>query len=96
MRLTRFKVTSIVVVFALFIYAIISLISTRGRIDGIKEEQSELRRAVAQLEMSNAELEYKIENYNEPDVIADIARSDLGLVLPGEIIFYDVGSDGAP
>ena len=96
MRLKRSKMISKIIVFALFIYAIFSLINTRGRIESIREEQSGLRRAVAQLEMSNAELEYKIENYNEPDVIADIARSDLGLVLPGEIIFYDASVENAP
>ena len=48
---------------------------------------------VIQLDLKVAELEYEIENYNDPDVIAGIARSNLGLVLPGEIVFYDSGSE---
>jgi len=92
MRLPRSKIVTRIIVFALVVYAGISLINLRGRIDAIREELHDVRRAVAQQELLNAELEYEIENYNEPDVIAGIARSNLGLVLPGEIVFYDDGS----
>jgi len=85
-----------IIVFALIIYAGISLITIHRRIETARTDLSGVRRAVAELELSNAELEYEIENYSEPDVIADIARSNLGLVLPGEIVFYDVGSEQAP
>jgi len=85
-----------IIVFALVIYAGISLISIRGRIEAAREELNEVRRAVAELEVANAELEYEIENYNDPDVIAGIARSNLGLVLPGEIVFFDGGSAPDP
>ena len=93
MRVPRSKIVTKIIVFALIVYAGISLLSLRGRIDSAREELDNVRRTVADMEISNAELEYEIENYNEPDVIADIARSDLGLVLPGEIVFYDAGSN---
>ena len=95
MKLTRSKMITRIIIFALVIYAGISLITIRGRIEDARAELGEARRAVAELEISNAELEYEIENYDEPDVIADIARSNLGLVLPGEIIFYDNGTEQA-
>ena len=79
--------------FALIIYAGATLITLRGRIEAAREELNDARRRVAEMEISNAELEYEIEHYNEPEVIADIARSNLGLVLPGEIVFYDGGSE---
>jgi len=81
-----------IVVFALIVYAGVSLIALRGRIDDARLELHDVRRAVAEMELSNAELDYEIENYDNPNVIADIARSNLGLVLPGEVIFYDSGS----
>jgi len=93
MRIPRSKIITRIIVFALIVYAGISLITLRGRIDTVRGELGEVRRAVAEMELSNAELEYEIENHNEPDVIAGIARSDLGLVLPGEIVFYDGGSE---
>ena len=88
----RSKLITKIIVFALIIYAGISLISLRGRIEEGQSELNEIRRRVAAMEVANAEREYEIENNDDPDVIANIARSRLGLVLPGEIIFYD-GAD---
>ena len=87
----RSKIIVKIIIFALVIYAGISLITIRGRIEDATAKRDELRRAVAELELSNAELEYEIEHYNEPEVIAGIARSSLGLVLPDEVVFYDSG-----
>jgi len=87
----RSKLITKIIVFALIVYAGISLINLRGRIDSQQQELRDTRRRVAEMEVSNAELEYEIEHHNDPDVIADIARSSLGLVLPGEIVFYDGG-----
>ena len=89
----RSKLITKIIVFALIIYAGISLITFRGRIEDERQDLGEVRRRVAAMEISNAELEYEIEHYNDPDVIANIARSRLGLVLPGEIIFYDGGDE---
>ena len=91
MKISRSKLITRIIVFALLIYAGISLITLRGRIETIQGELYDVRREVAEIEISNSELEYKIENHDAPDVITDIARSELGLVMPGEIIFYDGG-----
>jgi len=88
-----FPIIPIIIVFALIAYASVSLFAIRGRIENARNELNEVRRSVAELEISNAELEYEIENYNEPNVRADIARSVLGLVLPGEIVFFDGGAE---
>jgi cell division protein FtsB len=89
MKLPRSGLVAKIVVFALIVYAGVSLINLQGRIEAAKEEYDDVRRLVAEKELSNAELEYEIEHHNEPGVIADIARTDLGLALPGEIIFYE-------
>ena len=93
MKLPRSGMISKVIVCALIVYACTNLFALRGRIETARDELSELRRLVAEKEIANAELEYEIEHYNEPEVISDIARTDLGLVLPGEIVFYDGGFD---
>ena len=93
MRLPRSRMITKIIVFALIIYAVISLITMRGNIETARDGLGEVRRAVTELEISNAQLEYEIDNYDESDVIADIARSNLGLVLPGEIVFFDGGSE---
>jgi len=92
MRFPRSKIITKVIVFALIIYAGLALITLRGRIDSARQKLDDSRRRVADMEVSNAQLEYQIDNHNDPDVIAGIARSSLGLVLPGEIVFYDGGS----
>ena len=88
----RSKLITKIIVFALIIYAGISLIALRERIEAQRRELSDIRRRVVEMEISNAEIEYEIEHYTDLDVIADIARSRLGLILPGEILFYDGGS----
>jgi len=92
MRILRTKMITKIIVFALIIYACISLITLQGRVETAQGDLQVVKRAVADMEISNAQLEYEIANYNESDVIAGIARSELGLVLPGEIVFYDAGS----
>ena len=92
MKLPRSKLVTKIIVFALVIYAGISLITLWGRIETVREEGQALRRAVAEMEITNAQLEYNIENHNEPEVIEEIARLDLGLVRDDEIVFYDAGS----
>jgi len=92
MKRPRSRLITRIIVFALIVYAGISLITLWGRIEDVREEERALRRAVAELEIANAQLEFNIENYNEPEVIEDIARLDLGLVRDDEIVFYDAGN----
>ena len=92
MKLPRSKLITKIIVFALIIYAGISLISLRGRIEAMRDETYGLRRAVAEMEITNAQLEYNIEHYDEPDVIEEIARQDLGLVRDDDILIFDAGS----
>ena len=85
----RSKLITKIIVFSLIIYAGVSLITLRGRIEAARQALDDVRRRVAEIELSNAELEYEIDHYNDPDVIAGLARTRLGLVLPGEIVLYD-------
>ena len=91
MKLRRSKLITRIVVFALIVYAGVSLINLRGRIEEVRGELYEARRAVAEMEQANAKLEHDIENIDDPDVKAGIAQTNLGLALPGEIVFFDSG-----
>jgi len=88
-RMPRSKLTTKIIVFALIVYAGISLITLRGRIESVREDLYVVRRAVAEQEIVNAQLEHDIAHYNDPDVKANIARTHLGLVLPGEVVLFD-------
>jgi len=92
MKLRRSSIITKIIVFALIGYAGFSLLNVQARIDAAREEQRNVRRLVAEKEISNAELAHDIENIDDPEVIAAIARANLGLILPGEIILFDGGS----
>ena len=89
MKAKRAGFTVKLIVAAFIIYALLGLLNHSGRIEAARQELGDVRRLVAEKELANAQLEYEIEHYNDPDVIASIARTRLGLVLPGEIVFYD-------
>ncbi len=92
MRLKRSGIITKVVVFALVIYASVALVNLRGRIDAARSEKAALQQQVTEKETTNAELEYEIEHHDDEDTIADIARDELGLVAPGEKVYYGTGN----
>jgi cell division protein FtsB len=57
---------------------------------------AELRRQTAQLADRNAELESRIDRFNDPTYLERLARECLGMVRPGETAFVMVPSRGAP
>lgn len=79
------------VLLGLAIYAFISLLSMRAKMTEANRAENELRRELERLQEENAALEYALEHQNDPETIEDIARSELGLVMPDEVIFYDAG-----
>ena len=91
----KFKKASIItkiIIAALILYAGVTLVTLKGRVTAAREEQADLQAQVDEATAANAELEYQIKHSDEDDIIEDIARSKLGLVMPGEKIFYDIGN----
>ena len=93
MRFSKSGILSKIIILVLIIFSFSRLISTQRSITEARENLEDLRRRVMEQELINAELTYAIENYNDPDVIANIARTQLGLVLPGEIVFHNVDNE---
>jgi len=88
----KFKRASIftkIIVVVLLIYAAVTLISLHSRIESAKADAAELARQVDEQTAANAELAYDVEHSNDDDVKEDIARDRLGMVLPGEEIYFD-------
>ena len=92
MKLIRSSLIMKIVILALIVYAAISLSNTRGRITRAEADRSLLRARVEAARQENAELQYDIDHAGDPETIASIARAKLGLVMPGEKIFYDVSN----
>ena len=63
------------------------------RIEYARAEQDDLRDRLEELENANAAQEFALEHYDDLSVIEDIARAELGLVRPDDILFqYGTGS----
>ncbi|MDR3277891.1 MAG: septum formation initiator family protein [Oscillospiraceae bacterium] len=89
MRLKRAGFVTKIVVFALIAYAAVTLINLRAEIGARRAAQKEIKLEVTEKEVANAELEYKLAHRDDDATIAEIARDELGLILPGERVFYD-------
>ncbi len=92
MKLKRSSIFTKIVLLALIVYATISLVNTKNRVAEAEADRVVLQARVDAMLQENAELEYDIEHAGDPDTIAEIARTKLGLVMPGEKIFYDVSN----
>lgn len=92
MKLKRAGIFTKIVIIALIVYATVELVSIAGSVSEAKKVKDELSREMREAVMTNAELQYEIDHSGDPDTIEAIAREKLGLVMPGERIFYDVSN----
>ncbi|MDR2590875.1 MAG: septum formation initiator family protein [Oscillospiraceae bacterium] len=82
----RSRIATIVIILALAIYAVVSLYVIWGLTVPLSRQQEEDRQRIAELHQQIAELEHRLENTDDPDVIRWIAEQLLGLVKPDEMI----------
>ena len=79
------------VLVTVMVYAVLSLAKMNARIEAAEAARDALAAEAQALTVGNASLEYEIEHSGDLDMIERVARDKLGLVLPGEIIYYDIG-----
>jgi cell division protein FtsB len=80
-----------IVVLALLIYLSITLLDLRSQIRTAEAERDARQQEVNAQVQTNAALSTMLENSDDPDALEDLARDKLGLVKPGEKVFYDIG-----
>jgi len=66
-----------------------TLMDQRGQLGDLQRQTEELQR-------ENADLQTKIQRFNDPVYLERLARECLGMVRPGEIAFVTVPKHGAP
>ena len=88
MKTKKAGILTKLVVLALLIAAATALLNLRSQILTAQADLEEARAQVASQTQINADLADAVENSDDPERQADIARSKLGLVAPGERIFY--------
>lgn len=92
LRLRRSGIITRIVVFALAVYAVVTLINMRVKIEVAQQDQVAIQAQVDARTAANAQLQYDIDNKDSDAVKERIARDDLGLVGDGEQVFYDSGN----
>jgi len=92
MKFKRASLITKIVFLAIILYAGISLVSLKVQVSEAREKRDELQEKVDGVLQTNTELQYAIDHSTDPETIEDIARNKLGLVKPGEKIFYDVSN----
>lgn len=90
MKLIQASLISKIVIIAVVVYAGLNLLSLKVQVSEAQEKRDSLKTQVEDVMQTNTELGYAIDHSFDPETIEDIARSKLGLVLPGEKIFYDI------
>jgi len=90
MKFKRSSIVTKIVILAIIVYAGISLVSLKVQVSNAREKRDALQGQVDTVLQNNTELQYQIDHSTDSETIEDIARDKLGLVKPGEKIFYDI------
>ena len=68
------------------------LMSLREKIRTAEEEQAALAAQIEQTQQDNAQLEAALEKKGDAEYLQELARSELGMVAPGEKVFHDISN----
>lgn len=91
MRFAKAGLLTKVLILVMLIAVAVSLLELNARVEKAQAAKQELEQQVAAQTQINANLTDAIEHSDDLDRITDVAREKLGLVSPGEIVFYSLG-----
>lgn len=89
MRVKRAGIATKLLVLVLLAVLAAALLSTQTSLNAARSDRDELARQVEEQREANAALADDIAHSGDPEHLADIARSRLGLLEPDEIEFVD-------
>lgn len=79
------------IVLILVVYATVTLVSLQSQISAKRAEADTLSKSIAGAQQENERLQNALQDIDTDEGVERIARSKLGLVSQGEIVFSDVG-----
>ena len=88
-RFTKPAIGIVILILVLMILGAVTLIRAKTQLRDLQAQTETLRREVTQTVEENAALNYKIEHSDDPEMLEQAAREELGLVKPGDKVFYD-------
>lgn len=92
MRVKRAGIGTKFVVLVLLVAVVTALLSLRGQLESAQAQRDQLSRQVQEQVEANAALADDIAHSGDPEYLANIARSKLGLLEPDEICFVDTSN----
>lgn len=90
MKLKKAGLITKIVILAIVAYMALSLVGMRGQVASARAERDRMEEQVKNLTAANAAVAYEIAHNDENETLESIARDRLGLVLPGETVYYDI------
>ena len=81
-----------IVLAVLAVYAVVMIFMLHGKINSSEKENQSLKQKLEQQTTVNEGLQHDIDNSDDPDSIAQIARDEFGLVDSNETVYYDIGA----
>ena len=91
----RLSTRAVVLLLVMVGVMLLGIAPLRGYL-GARDQLAGLRQQAAVLERRNAKLEAHIQQLNDPNELARLARACLGLVAPGETAFAVIPDHGRP
>ena len=79
------------IVLVVVVYGVFTLSTMRKELSANQAEIQSISAAIADTQSENARLQESLVSVHTNEGVADIARDELGLVAPGEIIFKEAG-----
>ena len=89
-RLKQSSFLTRVVIVVLLVYMAITLLNLQSQIQDAEAQLLDYEEQIEEQEQINAQLQSDVENGTDEEELEDIARYKLGLVEPGEKVFYDI------
>lgn len=92
MRFKRSSLVTKVLILVLVVYATVTLVSLQSQVTEKEIQAAALQDDITAAQQENLRLEQAINALGTDEGVEAVARQKLGLVAPGEILFYDVGN----
>jgi cell division protein FtsL len=89
MRLKKTSIWIKLLLVVVIIYAIVTLVNLHDRVAAANAEAAALEEQVLYAEQENALVQQELDELGSDESIMKIARTRLGMVEVGEIVFYD-------
>ncbi len=91
MKLKKASILTKLVFLILAVYATVTLLALQSRIQQARDETESLQAQIEAVTRENSRLTAEIQNVGTQQGLEEVARSKLGYVYDGEIIFQDIG-----